>query len=67
MVTIEQYDKVKLKTGEIARIVEIYQQGVIYEAEIFRPNGEFSVTLEAVKQEDIVSVYKQVEHPLAPA
>lgn len=31
---IEMYDKVKLKTGEIAHIVEIYEQGAAYEADI---------------------------------
>ena len=65
MVTIAEYDKVKLKTGEIARIVEIYEPGVAYEAEIFRPNGEFAITVDTVKQEDIISVFKETEHQLA--
>ena len=65
MITIEEYDKVKLKSGEIARIVEIYEVGVSYEAEIFRPSNDFSVTVDTLNHEDIVSVFKEVEYPLA--
>lgn len=31
---IKEYDKVLLKTGEIAYIVEIWEQGIAYEADI---------------------------------
>jgi len=65
MVKITEYDKVKLKTGEIARIVEVYESGVAYEAEIFRPNGDFSITIDTVKQDDILSVFKETEYKLA--
>ena len=65
MVTIKEYDKVKLKTGEFARIVEVYEAGVAYEAEIFRPNGEFSITLDSLKYDEIESVFKETEHLLA--
>ena len=64
MVSIEAYDKIKLKSGEIARVVEIYEAGSMYEAEIFRQNGEFSRTIDTVRHEDIASVFKEVEHPL---
>jgi len=65
MVKISEYDKVKLKSGEIARIVEIYECGVAYEAEIFHPNGEFSITLDTVMQKDILSVFKETEYQIA--
>ena len=65
MVSIEVYDKIKLKSGEIARIVEIYKDGVAYEAEIFRQNGEFTRAIDMVRREDIASVFKEVEHPLS--
>lgn len=64
MVEIQEYDKVKLKTGEMARIVEVYEQGVAYEAEIFRRSGEFEVTIDAIKQSDIASVFKETEFTL---
>ncbi|MCL1995204.1 MAG: hypothetical protein FWG63_03270 [Defluviitaleaceae bacterium] len=67
MVNIEEYDKVKLKNGEMARIVEVYEAGVLYEAEIFRPSNGFSVTVDTVKHEDIVSVFKEIEYPLVSA
>ena len=65
MVTVKAYDKVKLKSGEIARIVEVYEDGVAYEAEIFRPNGEFSVSVDTVKHDEIESVFKETEYKLA--
>lgn len=48
---ISLFDKVKLKTGETAYIVEVYEQGVAYEADIDREDG--SVDTETIKQEDI--------------
>ena len=36
---IKLYDKVRLKTGETASIVEIYEIGVAYEADIDRMDG----------------------------
>ena len=65
MITIEEFDKVKLKTGEIARIVEVYESGVAYEAEVYRPDGVFSITVDVVKHGDISSVFKETEHQLA--
>lgn len=60
--SIEAYDKIRLKSGEIARVVEIYEQGEAYEAEIFRAGGGFSRTVGTVKQEEILSVFKETEH-----
>jgi uncharacterized membrane protein YkoI len=37
---LELFDKVLLKTGEIAYIVEIYNDGEAYEADIDRKNGD---------------------------
>ena len=48
------YDKVMLKTGEIAHIVEIYESGVAYEADIDKDDGDYVETVtETIKQEDI--------------
>lgn len=51
--TIKLYDKVELKTGETAHIVEIYEQGVEYEADIF--DGE-DYTTDTIKQENIKKI-----------
>lgn len=64
MITVEEYDKVRLKNGDIARIVEIYEAGVFYEAEIFRASDDFAVTIDAIRHENIVSVFKETEHSL---
>ena len=62
---IQEFTKVRLKTGEIAHIVEVLQQGVAYVAEIVRKNGEFTVSVEQVLHEEIESVFTEVETALA--
>ncbi len=52
---IELYDKIHLKNGKTAHIVEIYEQGVAYEADIAHDDGEYST--DTVKQSDILYVY----------
>jgi len=61
---IHEYDKIRLNTGEVARISEVLEQGVAYVAEIFRKNGNFSITIEQIKHEDIVSVFNEIETPI---
>ena len=48
------YDKVRLKTGETATIVEIYEIGVAYEADIDRSDG--SIDTDTIRQEDILAL-----------
>ena len=62
---IEEYDKIKLKTGKTARIVEILESGVMYIAEIYEQGRRISV--EHVEFQDIESVFKEVEYPLQHA
>lgn len=50
---IKLYDKVRLRTGETASIVEIYEPGVAYEADIDRADG--SIETDTIKQEDILA------------
>jgi len=64
---INEYDKVRLKTGEIARISEVLELGVAYIAEIFRKNGESSITIDHIKHDDISSIFVETETPLAHA
>lgn len=51
---IKLYDKVRLKTGETASIVETYESGVAYEADIDRPDG--CIDTDTIQQEDIVAI-----------
>ena len=48
------YDKVRLKTGETATIVEIYEIGVAHEADIARSDG--SIDTDTIRQEDILAL-----------
>ena len=66
-VIIEEYDKVRLKTGEIARISEVLEEGVAYIADIFKDGKGASIkdiSIEQVLHEEIASVFKEVEHLL---
>ena len=47
-------DKVLLKSGETAYIVEIYEQGVAYEADIDRKDG--SIDTETISHNDIEKI-----------
>ncbi len=51
---IKQYDKVLLKTGETAYIVEIWEQNVAYEVDIDKKDG--SIETETIKHADILKV-----------
>jgi len=58
---IKEYDKVKLRTGETARIVEVLEQEKMYVGEIIRANR--SVDVEHIAFSDIVSVFAETETP----
>lgn len=57
---IKMYDKIKLKNGREATIVEIYEQGKAYEVDILVDNtGEYpEYETETIKLEDILEVVK---------
>ncbi|MCL2170903.1 MAG: hypothetical protein FWB71_02020 [Defluviitaleaceae bacterium] len=61
---IREFAKVRLKSGEIAHVVEILESGVAYIAEIVRQSGDFSVTIDDIRHEDIASVFVETETPL---
>lgn len=48
---IKMFDKVRLKSGETAYIVEIYRQGVAYEADIIKADG--STITDTITQSEI--------------
>jgi len=52
----EMFDKVLLKTGETAYIVEIYEQGVAYEADIDRADG--TIETDTIQHADIEKILK---------
>ena len=51
---IKMFDKVLLRTGETAYIVEIWEKGVAYEADINRKNGKTET--DTIKHSDIEKV-----------
>lgn len=53
---IDMYDKVILKTGQTAYIVEIYKNGEAYEADIDMPDG--SIFTDTIWPKDIERVVK---------
>ena len=61
---INVYDKIRLKSGELGRILEDFGDGA-YIAEISATSGEIE-TLE-IKQEEIASVFEEVEKPVRTA
>jgi hypothetical protein len=62
---INEYDKVRLKSGEIARIVEVLEDGKMYVGEIIRANRH--VEVDHIPLENIASVFVETEQPLAIA
>ncbi|MDR1590140.1 MAG: hypothetical protein LBS51_08125 [Oscillospiraceae bacterium] len=60
---IDQYQIVKLKSGQKACIVEILEQGRAYIADIEISEGNFET--EQISQDDIACVYVEVEIPLS--
>jgi len=63
--SIKEYDKARLKTGKIVKIVEILGGGAAFIVEIYK-EGE-GLTIEQILLEEISSVIKEVEYPLASA
>ena len=62
---INEYDKVKLRSGEIARIVEVLEHGKMYIGEIIKANRK--VDIDHILHEDIVSIFSEIETPLSVA
>ena len=56
------YQKIRLKSGEYAHIVEIYKDGEAYEADIYGKDGD--TRTDTIKQSDIASLIIEVEQPL---
>ena len=52
---IDIYDKVKLKDGRNATIVEVYEQGIAYEADI---ESDDEYITDTIKHDDILSKIK---------
>jgi len=62
---IKEYDKIRLMSGEVARIVEILEENVAYVVEKLKQGG--GVSIEQISYQDIASVFEETEHPLAKA
>lgn len=60
---IKQYDKVKLKSGKFAVIVEILEPQKMFIADIEIDEGDF--TTETIAYSEIAALIIEVEKPLA--
>jgi len=61
---MELYSKIRLKTGEIATILEDFGDGV-YLAEVILKSGDIDTT--EIKKENIMSVFEEIEKPIIAA
>ena len=59
---LKLYDKIRLKNGKIAHIVEICEEGVAYMADVYEGDGEYET--ETIKQSDIAGIFVEIEKPL---
>ena len=59
---IKEGDKIKLKTGEIAFVAEVLEEGVMYIAEVFTKDG---ISVDHVEHKNITSVFVEMENPIA--
>ena len=64
---INEGDKIRLKSGEVAYVAEILEVGVAYIAEIFRKNGDISVTIDQINHNDIATIFMEIEKPCVTA
>ena len=62
---IKQFQKVRLKTGEEAIIVEILEQNKAFLADVEKGVGEYET--DEIRYEDIKSVFVETELPLETA
>lgn len=52
----ELFDKVRLKSGQLADIVEVYEKGVAYEADIELGDNEYDT--DTIFEADIVEIVR---------
>jgi len=62
---LEMYQKIRLKSGKVGHVVEIFNDGEAYMIDIKQDDGEYE--LETVKPQDIKSVIVEVEKPFVAA
>jgi predicted DNA-binding antitoxin AbrB/MazE fold protein len=60
---IKEFQKVRLKTGEEAVIVEILQKGRAFLADVKKADLEYET--DEITADDIASVFVEVETPMA--
>ena len=60
--SIKEGQKVRLKTNEIGRIVEVLKNGEAFMAEIFMSVG--GIDIKTIRPNDIASVYVENEIPM---
>jgi hypothetical protein len=63
--SILEGQKIKLKTKEIGRVIEVFKNGEAYMAEVFKSGG--GISIETVRPHDIASVFVETEVPITEA
>lgn len=58
---LKEFQKIRLKSGKTAHIVEVFDNGKAYLADIYDGNGEYDT--ETIKPSDIASLIVEVEQP----
>jgi len=61
---IREYDKIRVKTGIIGRILEILSEDSFI-AELYLDDGDIDTT--EIKKSEITSVFVETEHPIGHA
>ncbi len=61
--SITEGQKIKLKTDEIGRVVEVFKGGEAFMAEVFKKTG--GIAVETVRPRDIASVFVETEIPMS--
>jgi len=65
MIQVKQYDKIRLKSGFIARIMEVLGANEAFIADVETGDGEYD-TID-IKPSDIKSVFVEYEEPFKEA
>ena len=61
MTQVKQYDKIRMKTGQKACIVEVLGNGAAFIVDYIGDDGDTETA--DITPDDIVSVFVEVEHP----
>ena len=62
---LEMFQNVRLATGEIGAVIEIFKNGEAYRIDLPLPDGNYEER--TVRPHEIVAIFREVEEPFAAA